>query len=115
MNKIILSIKRIIFNIEVSRITFILSNSKDNIFSYPMIIDLNLNTEWYWGRFLKGISIADSVKKALELKKRNIEKLQKRQENPPSIEVLERYLDMKERRETLRSVEHYFGKECFDN
>lgn len=100
--------KKTLFNIDVWWIKKVLRNS-DIFLSYPALVHLEFETDWYFQRYLKGISVKDSVVKRLSIIEKSFSRQVKRIERDISPEVYHRleritkYIDDKrEMEETFR-------------
>ena len=88
----------------------------DSIFTYPMLVSLEFERDWYWKQYLKGISVNNSV-----IKKQNkiVKKLSLAFKTTPLSIRYDKFVNyyelvkekQREKEETLKDFKKYFPDE----
>ena len=97
--------KKILFNIDVWWTKQILRQS-DSLFAYPILIHLEFNKDWYYQRYLKGISVENSVIKKADMMAKSLQRKFNRIIPPKVYHRLQRIKDhIEEQKEINESIE----------
>lgn len=107
--------KKMLFKLEIWYMKQVLKQS--GIFlAYPTLVHLEFEREWYYQRYLKGISVKDSVIKRLSIIEKSFDRQVKRMSKNISPEVYHRLERLTRYIEDKREMEETFriGNELID-
>lgn len=103
-------IKNILFKIELIYWKWVIKRFSENMFSFPILLSMEFNVDYYRKRYMNGISFSDIILKKTAILDSSMKRQLDRISNKPSKEVYIRYYNIKSIRNNRLEIEEHYKK-----